>query len=89
MRDSSGGKHKANSYIENNVSVNSKRYHSQATLGYLTKNHVWGGGEGRFAHINCSKLLEFDRCWEVAKTQHMLLIPTQNCFFSIHIEYGI
>ena len=54
------------------------------TRGYLTKNHALGPG---FAHINCPGEPGFDRSWEAAKIQHTGLIPTQNRFFSIHIQH--
>ena len=52
----------------------------QAALGHLTKNHAQGLG---FTHT------KFDRGWEVANTEHMGLIPTQNRFFVIHTENEI
>ena len=67
MRD----KEKANSNIENKVSVNSKPCHPVSNPGAFDQNHAQGG----FAQINCSKGLGFDMSWDVAK-QHMGLIPT-------------
>ena len=41
-----------------------------------------------FSHTNCPREPRFDRGWEFAKIQYRGLIPTQNCFFGIHTEYG-
>ena len=45
----------------------------------------WPGGG--FADINFPKGAEFDRGWEVSKTQLVLLSPTQNRLCNIYMEY--